>query len=297
MKDCRLDDKIRAVVKDLAREHQRELAEAGRLVDFEELTYQIGDEIARQLCQHVLLGRAERALKGEFGDCPECGEPGMVCEPEPTVLAGLRGELAYRQPHYYCPRCRRSFFPMAASLGVSARSHVTPIVLRKMVWAGSSLGSFAVAEEALDELAGLSISSRRIRCAVERIGTERVSKRIEAVERFLRCPIDGGHGPFGLEGSLVATGVEVGLIAGLAATVWRRGVKAARYENAAVTSFTSTETTILPGEAVVPAETVVVRLADEDDHAFDGNETTRDNHTADDSPATGLEDQATDLTK
>ena len=104
-------------------------------------------------------------------------------------------------------------------------------------------------------------------------------------------------GPFGLEGSLVATGVEVGLIAGLAATVWRRGVKAARYENAAVTSFTSTETTILSGEAVVPAETVVARLADEDDHAFDGNETTRDNHTADDSPATGLEDQATDLTK
>ena len=191
MKDCRLDDKIRAVVKDLVREHQRELAEAGRLVDFEELTYQIGDEIARQLCQHVLLGRAEQALKEEFG------ELGMVCEPEPTVLAGLRGELAYRQPCYYCPRCRRSFFPMAASLGVSARSHVTPIVLRKMVWAGSSLGSFAVAEEALGELAGLSISSRRIRCAVERIGTERVSERIEAVERFLRCPVDGGHGPFG----------------------------------------------------------------------------------------------------
>jgi hypothetical protein len=109
--DCRLNEKIKAVVEDLAREHQRELAEAGTLVDLEELTCQIGDEVARQLCQHELVSRAERAVRDEFADCPECGEMSMACVPEPTLLEGLRGELAYNQPCYYCPRCRRSFFP------------------------------------------------------------------------------------------------------------------------------------------------------------------------------------------
>jgi len=57
-----------------------------------------------------------------------------------------------------------------------------------MVWAGSSLGSFAVAEEAMRELCGLSISARRIRRLVKQIGTERVEERAEAVERF--CQMD-----------------------------------------------------------------------------------------------------------
>lgn len=115
--DCRLNHKIKAVAEDLAREHQRELAEAGTLVDLEELTCQIGDEVARQLCEHELVGRAERATQDEFAECPECGEMGMACEPEPTVLEGLRGQLAYNQPRYYCPRCRRSFFPDGRFIG------------------------------------------------------------------------------------------------------------------------------------------------------------------------------------
>ena len=100
--DCRLNDKIKAMVENLAREHQQELAEAGTLVDLEELTCQIGDEVAQQLCQHELLGRAELAMKEEIAKCPECGEPCMVGPPEPAVLRGLRGELAYSQPSYHC---------------------------------------------------------------------------------------------------------------------------------------------------------------------------------------------------
>jgi hypothetical protein len=109
--DCRLSDKIKAMVEELAREYQQELAEAGTLVDLEELTCQIGDEVARQLCQHELLGRSEQAFKEEIAICPQCGEPSMTGQPEPTVLQGLRGELAYNQPSYYCWHCRRAFFP------------------------------------------------------------------------------------------------------------------------------------------------------------------------------------------
>lgn len=53
-----------------------------------------------------------------------------------------------------------------------------------MIWTGSNLASYAMAEEAMRELAGLSISARRIRRAVNQVGSERVAQRKAAVERF-----------------------------------------------------------------------------------------------------------------
>ncbi len=76
------------------------------------------------------------------------------------------------------------FFPLAGRLGLAARSTVTPKMLEKMVWAGSNLGSYAMAEEAMRELAGGSVSARRIRRAVGQVGKERVAERDASVERF-----------------------------------------------------------------------------------------------------------------
>jgi hypothetical protein len=53
-----------------------------------------------------------------------------------------------------------------------------------MVWAGSNLGSYEMAEEALKELGGVSISARRIRRVANQIGNERVSEREAAIEQF-----------------------------------------------------------------------------------------------------------------
>ena len=61
---------------------------------------------------------------------------------------------------------------------------MTPNVLQKMVWAGSNLGSYAMAEEAMDKLAGVMLSARRIRHAVNQVGNERVAEREAAVEQF-----------------------------------------------------------------------------------------------------------------
>ena len=76
------------------------------------------------------------------------------------------------------------FFPLAALLGLPARSTVTPLMFRKAVWAGSNLGSYSTAEEAIDELVGASISAKRIRRIVSQIGGERVAEREAAVAYF-----------------------------------------------------------------------------------------------------------------
>lgn len=61
---------------------------------------------------------------------------------------------------------------------------MTPKILQKMVWAGSNLGSFEMAENAMHELAGVRVSLKRIRRVVNQIGNERVVEREAAVEQF-----------------------------------------------------------------------------------------------------------------
>jgi len=115
--------RVKAMVEELVREHQQELAAAGTLLDLEELTCRIGDEVGRQLCESELGNRARRAAEAEQRPCPECG---LLCprgQPEPTVLQGLRGDVGFNQPTYFCRRCRRSFFPSGRSFGDPGAEH------------------------------------------------------------------------------------------------------------------------------------------------------------------------------
>lgn len=121
--ECLMRTRVKAMVEQLAREHQQELAAAGTFVDLEELTARIGDEFGRQLCENELTSRSERAAKLEQCECPKCG---VLCprgDPEPVVLQGSRGEVAFSQPSYFCPRCRRSFFPSGRSFGIVGAGH------------------------------------------------------------------------------------------------------------------------------------------------------------------------------
>jgi hypothetical protein len=121
--ECHISTRVKAIVEQLAREHQQELAAAGTLVDLEELTTKLGDELGRQLCEKELTSRSERAGELEQCECPKCG---LLCprgEPEPALLQGLRGELAFSQPSYFCSRCRRSFFPAGRSFGTAGAEH------------------------------------------------------------------------------------------------------------------------------------------------------------------------------
>jgi len=124
--DGQLRSRIDAMAKELACQHQQELAAAGTLVDLEELTCQIGDEIARQLCESEVVRRSRQAGEREQVECPDCGERCPRGEPEPVVLEGLRGEVTYNQPSYFCRRCRRSFFPAGRIAGSIVSKHGHP---------------------------------------------------------------------------------------------------------------------------------------------------------------------------
>lgn len=121
--DGRLEARVRQMVLELAREHQQELAAAGTLLDLEELTCQIGDEVTRALTEQELARRGQQQCD-ELAACPDCGgQSPPQAEREPVVLAGLRGELAYQQPKHFCDRCRRSFFPSGGAVGSAGAEH------------------------------------------------------------------------------------------------------------------------------------------------------------------------------
>ena len=121
--DARVRAMIRTMVTELAETCARELAAAGTLVDLEELTVAIGDEVARQLCEKELQNRAERASQLEECECPVCHRMCLRKELEPAVLQGVRGEIVFSHPGYFCRHCRRSFFPSTGAIGAGSAGH------------------------------------------------------------------------------------------------------------------------------------------------------------------------------
>jgi len=62
-------------------------------------------------------------------------------------------------------------------------------VLKRIVYAGTQLTSFAQGSAALEALGGLSVATKQVERITEKIGRERVQQRDEAVQDFLVLPL------------------------------------------------------------------------------------------------------------
>ena len=110
--DDRLRREVLGFVEGLAVREKDRLAALGTFVEIEDLTAEIGDEVARQLARFELTRRAEVLTAAGRHACPECGKVVPVEEElEPLILKGRRGEIEYSEPFCNCTRCRVSFFP------------------------------------------------------------------------------------------------------------------------------------------------------------------------------------------
>ncbi len=68
-----------------------------------ELGDRIGLELARQM-SHRRSAEAESL-------CPQCGQPGRHAGMRERELIGRRGPVRVAEPKYFCPCCRKAFFP------------------------------------------------------------------------------------------------------------------------------------------------------------------------------------------
>lgn len=74
-------------------------------------------------------------------------------------------------------------------MGIAPDDHVSPGVLRKVVYAGSHASSFQQASKDLKEEAEVDISEQRIMRATKRIGQERVAERNAATQAWAELPL------------------------------------------------------------------------------------------------------------
>jgi hypothetical protein len=80
------------------------------------------------------------------------------------------------------------FFPQSKSLGID-RSHYSPALQQKIVFAGANNTSYAQAEQDLRVLAELDISDKQVRRVCLGVGAERVAERDQAVADYQALPL------------------------------------------------------------------------------------------------------------
>jgi hypothetical protein len=74
---------------------------------------EIGDALTAELTQQA----ASTQAVAEESSCPTCGKPGRYQGTRQRALIGRRGPVTIDEPEYYCPCCRKAFFPSDASVG------------------------------------------------------------------------------------------------------------------------------------------------------------------------------------
>jgi hypothetical protein len=84
------------------------------------------------------------------------------------------------------------FFPQSKSLGID-RSQYSPRLQRKIVYAGTSHGSFEQGKQALQALAEVEVSTKQVERLTQQIGSERVAERHAAVAAFEALPLAQKH--------------------------------------------------------------------------------------------------------
>jgi hypothetical protein len=106
-------EEIRARINAFARELAAELGDVDEslgdcwLDAVENQAVELGDAISAELTRQL---SQRRSVAGE-APCPHCGEPGRYEGVRERELIGRRGPVALPEPEYFCPCCRKAFFP------------------------------------------------------------------------------------------------------------------------------------------------------------------------------------------
>ena len=113
---ARLQRRIREIAAELREEFgPLALGEHSCLLEAaEEWGIQVGDELARAATQQEL---PQATAEPDEARCPTCQQLGRWKGPRKRRIETRRGAIHVSEPEYYCPRCRRSFFPGDPNVG------------------------------------------------------------------------------------------------------------------------------------------------------------------------------------
>ena len=141
----------------------------------------------RKLLLDLLLARQADAMHRDLPDylrrCPTCACDTTPEEPAVRSLHCHAASLEWLEPHRYCGRCRKAFFPQSKSLGIDV-GHYSASLLDLITYAGANKLSFREASLDLDKLGGHRVHEKQVERLSKRIGLERLAERRQEVEHF-----------------------------------------------------------------------------------------------------------------
>ena len=104
---------LRERIKSIARQLAEELGDVDEstgvcwLDAVENRAVEIGDALTAELTRQSSTWR----VAPEQACCPTCEKPGRYKRSRQRELIGRRGPVTISEPEYYCPCCRKAFFP------------------------------------------------------------------------------------------------------------------------------------------------------------------------------------------
>ncbi len=105
-----MQERIRAMARELAVEMGEVGEEEGDcwLDAIENRAIEIGDALAAAVIEQR---SRDRPATSDEALCPLCGECGRYRGERERELISRRGPVHLAEPEYYCPGCRKAFFP------------------------------------------------------------------------------------------------------------------------------------------------------------------------------------------
>ena len=152
----------------------------------EEVAVLLGEALQKNLLAALLARQAaafHSAAPADTCHCPSCGGDTLARDPEPRIVQSCAGDAEWSEPHRYCPKCRKAFFPQSQALGID-HGNYSSSVLDLICYAGANKPSFREASADLDKLADLDVSDKQVERLCKRIGQERLAERDEQVAAF-----------------------------------------------------------------------------------------------------------------
>jgi hypothetical protein len=159
--------------------------------EMEQATLAVSGELCKRLLDLLLARQAEamhRNLPEDLRRCPSCGRDTIARDPEPRLFQCRAAIVEWQEPHRYCGRCRKAFFPQSKMLGIDL-GHYSVSLLDLIIYAGANKPSFREASRDLQKMSGQAVHEKQVERLTKRIGLERLAERRSQVEYFVNLPL------------------------------------------------------------------------------------------------------------
>jgi hypothetical protein len=96
--------------------------------------------------------------------------------------------VEWQEPHRYCGRCRKAFYPQSKKLGIDLGQYSVSL-LDLIIYAGANKPSFREASIDLQKMSGQTVHEKQVERLTKRIGLERLAERQAEVKHFASLPL------------------------------------------------------------------------------------------------------------